>query len=542
MRSLWWWGGTISPASLLVLQVYNALPRAAALIATLTPAAYSRRLDRSGSHKLFQSLDMNDWGTMASLLRLQLGIDNDLRFDFLSFKPSKMQAHLMVAIFVNYPKIHPYVLPFGQFAASEALNFALDPYLERYHPEVVGMYDEWEATSEQDLFLSSSQLKRILDQVADPVKIVEGDTIISMAYDMDFPEMCDLTSFEVSQESYRLRSGIWKPTVAAISLLFDAVRHYNFVSMFEQCKRLEHSPLLAEPVIEAIKNYRKDSIEWIHSYRLLLKELQMDLLDKPAWIVALWEAKLLVCAISLETICQLEKELLFVDYLRRNSIHNVPVEMLALLKHVMAEEEICISITRYPDMAPFLRIIDRLIPRGRPIWGGLSRFIDHWHSVLRLTSPVLPVELPSKLIFNIEELVQWWGDPNSLAQSLLVDPTAFPAIEVRGLGESDADSNPHCSSFEQFLEVMTEYLSHIAGVPHLQTIIRVAVTRTIACNLLYRYLVTTRLNTDWINSLNHDLLHFDGEPHRLHDFVAYHLWINQAHLLPVYLLEAAITS
>lgn len=45
----------------------------------------------------------------------------------------------MVSTFIDYPEIHPYVLPFGQFATSAALNAALDPHLERYHPAIVSL-------------------------------------------------------------------------------------------------------------------------------------------------------------------------------------------------------------------------------------------------------------------------------------------------------------------------------------------------------------------------------------------------------------------
>lgn len=67
---------------------------------------------------------------------------------------------------------------------------------------------------------------------------------------------------------------------------------------------------------------------------------------------------------------------------------------------------------------------------------------------------------------------------------------------------------------------MTEHLPRIGEASRSQTIVKVAVTRTIACNLLYRYLVATRLDTNWSNCLSRDPLHFSEEPPELSDFVA----------------------
>lgn len=92
MRGIGRWNTAISPASLLAFQAYKALKLTVALKAALAPNLYSHCMDRDGSRTFFQSLNMDDRSTMASLLRLQLGIDSNLRLDFVSFNLSEMQA------------------------------------------------------------------------------------------------------------------------------------------------------------------------------------------------------------------------------------------------------------------------------------------------------------------------------------------------------------------------------------------------------------------------------------------------------------------
>lgn len=505
------------------------VPSVLALSVSFQRGSYGQTLGAASGRRLFGSLHLDDEVTGVALVQLLRGA-RLARRDYAQTRFDGPQAAATVHRFLPHPQVHPLVMPFAVVATDPALHAALSPHLQDYRPRLLAAVP---TSQSRRLLITSKQLRVILAHTPHAHLHLTSKGLLQMASRLDGPhrlaisEMCSAP---------RQQDG----TKHAIALLFDSqlgpgVRDDG---LYEWLGRTDSRSILWG----CVADYVYGSPDWLPRYRQLLRLLAGE--GDKGWRAALWEGKLLICALTARSIGRGRKALLVRDYLQRHAPAEIPLQVLAWLLSLLGKHRLWLDTELTVGIESSLRLMETLPGEWRPFWGDFDRLLDYWWAHVRTQHPIRSLDDLSAVvecnvrgdrIIKVSNLLAWWADEGTL----LVDAGR---IGVTIDMERDDGTMLACESFGDLLRVLTSVLEdelthgrereggrrggHAVLPARRGRLSRerlwVAIGRTVASNLLYRHRITFTRIIPWLARV-HEVGALQPTE-SLCDYVVFRLW------------------
>lgn len=564
-------GGVSLVAILLYLLLRSHLHECLSL--TLTPHAYEGRLSPPSAWLLFASADWSSssavclsnhdcTSTVSSMVSLLQSSASSAALDWRNCPFDDEQVvRDIVRHFLKAPAhLHDILLPFALFATNRAMNTVLKVHLDHYHPHYLILTPPEQPSS----LLTPQQIRRLCSSPADFFLRTLGlageigestnmDEIVNALEEEDSAgtnagDGNHATGMDTSVEDgfnpeespaeteptsplHRAPSDALPPPAGAasiVNLIYNGMVQHGFglpsMAALDQYRR----SVPAGPGREAAEAILKlvhltDNKHWLKAYTRLAKLLAEELDGQPAWKTALWEGKLLYCALEMcvalvppeedeavgnfppRIISSTVQVSLFATFLCHSPVETIPPAILYPIWKLAGERSLWIPPVDDLELRRTLYerldyIASRLFPlTNGPQWGDLPACIDRWRRTLRMTYGMIPLDVemeaerahdmeaiysmdqetsedpPCKGPNNLPNMIRamrWWANLGALRRSPLIED---------------------CPHRDSFLTRMTAFLeAHLCrGSTLTQTqSFHIAVVRTALANLLHRHQIT----------------------------------------------------